>query len=89
MPIRHRITIRADERRGFYSAAGAASISSSVNPMLDCARSLLAHGAEPSSTLEGRYEGALVGPTSLASIVRPRKILRTDHRAGEVSRNVD
>jgi hypothetical protein len=89
MPIRHRITIRADERRGLYRTSGAASISSSSNPMLDIARSLLAHGAELASTLEGRWEGALVGPTTLASIVRPRKIPRTDHRQPDVTRNVD
>jgi hypothetical protein len=80
MPIRHRIKIVADERRGFYVTLGAAAISASVNPMLDCAKSLLAHGAEPTSTFEGRWEGALVGPATLANIVRPRKFPKIDAR---------
>ena len=80
MPIRHRITIRADERRGLYATAGAVAIAASANPMLDVAKSLLAHGAEPASMLEGRFEGALVGPATLASITKVRKPPKPDYR---------
>jgi hypothetical protein len=78
MPARHRITIRADERRGLYSTLGAAAISSSPNPMRSAAVALLEAGADRASTLEGRFEGALVGPATLASIVKPRHSPRSD-----------
>jgi hypothetical protein len=77
---RYRIKIVADERRGLYSTSGSAAITASANPMLDVAKSLLAHRAEPASTLEGRWEGALVGPAALASITKHRSHPRVDPR---------
>ena len=70
---RLRIAIRAEDRHGLYATTGAASVTASSNPMLDVARSLLANGAEPSSTLEGRYEGSFIGPATLASITKVRQ----------------
>jgi hypothetical protein len=74
--MRYRISIHADGFR--YRTAGAIAINASQRPMIDAARALLAHGAEPSSTLEGRWERALVGPATLASITKVRRAPRSD-----------
>jgi hypothetical protein len=87
MPATHNIRIFSDPAG--YATSGAAAVKCQQNPMRFAALDLLARGSNPIDRLRGSYEGAQISPVSLASLVRPRKILRTDHRAGEVSRNVD
>ncbi len=82
MPTRHRITIRADERRGLYSTTGAVAVTA-ANPMFAAASALLAKGSDPADKLTGVFEGAWLSAVSLASIVKPRRIPRIDLRPSE------
>jgi hypothetical protein len=64
--LKYRISIASDHPRG-YKTSGAVAITASRHPMIDAARSLLAKGAEPHSTLAGStYEGGMVSPVTLA-----------------------
>jgi hypothetical protein len=82
MPTRYRITIRADERRGFYATSGAVAVTA-ANPMLAAASALLAKGSDPGDKLTGVFEGATISAVSLAAIVKPRRIPRIDLRPSE------
>jgi hypothetical protein len=86
-PIRYRVQIHSDGPR-HYRTTGSAAVSA-ANPMVAAAQSLLASGAPIDAMLSGTYEGAAISAVSLASIVRPRKTLKTDHRAGTPGRNTD
>jgi hypothetical protein len=86
MTIRHRVQIHSDGQR--YRTTGAIAISA-ANPMRAAATALLEQGRDPGDRLQGVFEGAQISPMSLGSLVRPRKIPRTDHRQPDVARNVD
>jgi hypothetical protein len=86
-PTRYRVQIHADGPHR-YRTSGAISISAS-NPMVAAAQSLLASGAPTDAMLSGSYEGAGISPVALSRLARVYVPPRTNHRAGEVSRNVD
>jgi hypothetical protein len=83
---RYRVTIHADGK--LYRTTGALAITSS-NPMAHAARALLARGAEPSATLAGSYEGALISAMPLHRLARTYVPPRVRHREGDPSRNLD
>jgi hypothetical protein len=87
MPSVHRIKITAVERE--YQTTGAVSLKCGTNPMRVAAQALLDAGRDPADRLQGVFEGGQISPVSLASIVRPRSIPKTDHRPPSASRNVD
>jgi hypothetical protein len=85
---RYRVIIHADGK--LYKTRGAIAVTS-INPMANAARTLIAQGAEPSATLSGSYEGAHISPVQLHRLARPYTPPRLNHKAdgASVSRNVD
>jgi hypothetical protein len=83
---RYRVTIHVSGK--LYKTQGSIAVTS-ANPMAHAARALLANGSEPSATLGGVWEGAMISDMPLHRLARAYVPPRINHRRGDPSRNVD
>jgi hypothetical protein len=78
-----------DAGAGQYRTTGSAVLIGAHNPMRAAAAELLAHGADPASKLAADWHGCTISPATIASLARPYRAPKINHRTDSFGRNVD